>query len=181
MNMNNYDITKYHIILTESKNKNSYLLNKFRELSNNSFLIPNYYKIYDTNRLQNIILHKNNNEPVESKRIMQNNPIFLSYVSSFIFCLNIARLNDWPYIFILRDDITYIDDDFNSKINNLEINESDYIIFDDYNNCKINNILVTKNNFTSAIKNINQQCTKTFNHWLHTQNNFKLVSDLIKL
>lgn len=180
--MNNFDVYKYHFIVTNSDYNNLYIAEKLKILSKRNDFSANLYYLYNTTRLKSMTIY-NNQLSQDDKKTMEKCPEFLGYIDAFVACLNIANLNNWPYIFIFRDDIIKIDDDFINKFNIFKnkVDDSAIIIFNDIIDYKINNVFITRQNYLNAIKSINISNCTYFHDWCMRQPNVHLFRGLIQL
>ena len=137
-----YDILKYHLVTTlnDSKERINNVTNEFRKLSNDPEFKVNFYYGLKTTRIDSIniddskIIDYNNKKYNELFRKQSKNYNFyyvrkrlgwMGCVSSFLGCINYAKIMNWPYLFVFEDDIRFVDD-FNKIINEYLSNINDY-------------------------------------------------------
>lgn len=124
-----YDILKYHIVTTlpDSTSRQENITDNFKKLSkNDDFKVNFYYGWYTKNKfyiklpITNVIYNCKHFHSYFEKCSG-----FLGCVQSLLGALNFVKLNNWPYAFILEDDVN-IDPMINLKINKYINEDFDY-------------------------------------------------------
>ena len=128
-----YDVLKYHIVTTlfRSQDRQNSISNEFKKLSDdNNFKVNFYYSLdcknYQKFKIENNVFNISQNyKKINSIhkindfgriKYLKENPGWLGCTSGFLGAINIAKILNWPYLFVFEDDITF-NTDFIPKFN----------------------------------------------------------------
>lgn len=199
-----YDVLKYHVVTTYKNRISSQneINNQFKQLSNDSNFKVNFLYCFNSKRINQVIIDEKTFTEETSdyyKNYYREKPGWIGEIDSIIQCLNLARIGDWPYIFIFQDNIK-IDKNFNELINKYLENIDNYsailigyyghpkqelndnLLICDKSITECNSILIKKEKYIDLLKLIN--CGKIIskkNWFLHIDNVYCLKNKLTSL
>lgn len=199
-----YDVLKYHVVTTYKNRISSQneINNQFKQLSNDSNFKVNFLYCFNSQRINQVEINEETFAEETSdyyKNYYREKPGWIGEIDSIIQCLNLARIGDWPYIFIFQDNIK-IDENFNELINKYLENIDNYSAIligyyghpkkelnDDFFICdqsitECNSILIKKEKYIDLLKLIN--CGKIIskkNWFLYMDNIYCLKNKLTSL